>query len=200
MLSSNSERCSLACIMTDDSLIKKCQTGDAQAFDQLLNQHYEIMYRYAYKWCGDQHNAQDITQTACLKLAKSVRQFDFKASFTSWLYRLVINCAKDYYKSPTQFNRREESVDYQQPMHDDRNAERLYARQIMEHINSLQEELRVTLILVFGSGLNHQQAAEKLSIKESTVSWRVHEARKQLKDVFRSSTLNQDLDHARGSA
>ena len=186
--------------MTDDPLIKKCQAGDLQAFDQLLNQHYDTIYRYAYKWCGDQHNAQDITQTACMKLAKSIQQFDFKASFTSWLYRLVINCAKDFYKSPTQFNRREESVDHESPTHEDRHAERVYARQIMEHIGTLQDELRDTLILVFGSGLNHQQAAERLSIKESTVSWRVHEARKQLKQVFSSPTLNQDLDHARGSA
>ncbi len=190
--------------MTDDLLIKQCQTGSSDAFNQLLNQHYETMYRFAYKWCGDQHNAQDITQTACMKLAKSIKQFDFKASFTSWLYRLVINCAKDFYKSPTQHNRREESdettFDSHVITHDDRHAERLYARQIMEHITALQEELRDTLILVFASGLNHQQAAKQLQVKESTVSWRVHEARKQLKHVFSSSTLTQDFDHARGSA
>lgn len=186
--------------MTDDLLIKQCQQGNSNAFDQLLNQHYETMYRFAYKWCGDQHNAQDITQTACIKLAKSIKQFDFKASFTSWLYRLVINCAKDFYKSPTQYNRREESDESVSQVHEDRHAERLYARQIMEHIGSLQEELRDTLILVFGSGLNHQQTAQRLQIKESTVSWRVHEARKQLKQAFSSSTLTQDFDHARGSA
>jgi len=130
---------------------------------ELLNQHYDTIYRFAYRWCGDQINAQDITQQACIKLANSISQFEFKSSFSSWLYRLVINCAKDFYKSPN------------------------------------------TLILVFGKGLTHLQAAKQLDIKESTVSWRIHEARKLLKQTFHSSSFKTDIptsntNNVRGSA
>jgi len=177
--------------MSDRSLIKKCQCGNKQAFEDLLNLHYDTIYRFAYRWCHDQHNAQDITQQVCIKLAKSIHQFSFKSSFTSWLYTLVINTAKDFYKSPNQFNYREQSIDQtldSQITHkqDDNNLQRLYAQQILEHINTLDNTLKDTLVLVYGQGLSHKSAADLLNVKESTVSWRIHEVRKQLKDTFES--------------
>ena len=195
--------------MNEQTLIKRCQTGDKNAFEVLLNQHYDSIYRFAYRWCGDQHNAQDITQQACIKLARSITSFEFKSSFSSWLYRLVINCAKDFYKSPNSFNQREEALDDTDKMiqtkNDDQFAQQLYAQQILQHIDTLQDDLKDTLILVYGQCLSHRQAAKQLDIKESTVSWRVHEARKQLKKTFNSPNIQVDkqsdsTNNARGSA
>jgi len=187
--------------MINDALIKQCHNGDPLAFEQLLNACYDTIYRFAYRWCGDQHNAQDITQQACIKLARAIHQFRFESSFTTWLYRLVINTAKDYYKSPNQLNRDDLIDEEQQQGHSDRAAQRLYAQQILEHINTLQDDLKETIILVFGSGMTHGQAAERLSIKESTVSWRIHEARKRLKQTFNTPDFHyDDRDVIRGSA
>ena len=182
--------------MSDEELIRRCQSGDRAAFDTLIKQQYDIIYRIAYKWCGDQHNAQDIAQQACIKLASSIAQFRFESSFNSWLYRLVINSAKDFYKSPNQVSR-EAAEPKTEPAVQNKMEQNQYARQILEHINHLPADLRDAIILVFGNGLNHKQAANKLNIKESTVSWRLHEARKQLKQTFESTTLH---DHAAQTA
>jgi len=189
--------------MSDNALIKQCQAGDKQAFEMLINHHYDTIYRFAYRWCGDQVNAEDITQIACLKLAKSIKQFRFESSFTSWLYSLVVNCAKDFYKSPSQHNVREEqhkNLDIQLNKSSDTNASRYYARQILEYIGQLQEDLKDTLLLVYGTGLSHGEAAKRLNIKESTVSWRIHEARKILKQLFNSSNIDDSMgdEEARG--
>ena len=189
--------------MTDEFLIKQCQKGDDQAFETLLGRHYDQIHGIAYRWCQDSANAQDITQLACIKLAKSIQQFNFESSFTTWLYRLVVNCAKDFYKSPSQYNVREESdhdLDAHAGHSDDLSSRTIYARQILEHITSLQEDLRDTLVLVYGSGLNHRQTAERLGVKESTISWRVHEARKILKESFSTPHLqsNGSADQAGG--
>lgn len=191
--------------MIDDLLIKQCQKGDEQAFETLLGQHYDHIHSIAFKWCQDAANAQDITQLACIKLANSIRQFNFDSSFTTWLYRLVINCAKDFYKSPNQRNVREEpghDLEANAGSSDDLSNRKIYSQQIFEHIESMQEELRDTLVLVYGSGLNHQQTAERLGVKESTISWRVHEARKILKECFNTSNLqsNSSIEQAGGLA
>ena len=193
--------------MNDHALIKKCQNGDRKAFEALLNQYYDTIYRFAFRWCADQHNAQDITQQVCIKLAHSIQQFEFKSSFSSWLYRIVINCAKDYYKSPKQFNQREEhsdNIEQQTNLNAEDNSEkRFYSQQILEHINTLEDSLKDTLVMVYGQGLSHKQAADKLNVKESTVSWRIHEARKLLKQTFSTSTLqttSANNDYVRGSA
>ena len=85
--------------MTDDALIKKAQNGDAKAFEALVESHYDTLFRFAYKWCGNREDAEDVAQQACIKLARALSQFRFESTFTSWLYRLVINCAKDWQKS-----------------------------------------------------------------------------------------------------
>lgn len=182
--------------MNEKSLISSCQSGDKNAFNTLLKLHYDNIYRTAYRWCGDQANAQDITQIACMKLARSIVKFKFESSFSSWLYRLTINCAKDFYKSPSQHNVREEQCDNLETSASktpDRSASRLYAKQILEHINHLQADLKDALLLVYGQGLSHAQAALELDIKESTVSWRIHEARKLLKQTFLSADINAPL-------
>ena len=194
--------------MSKHLLIERCQRGNADAFEQLLELHYDTIYRFAYRWCGDQHNAQDITQLACLKLARSIKQFQHQSSFTSWLYRLVINCAKDFYKSPTQRNQREESNSDLDLKHNDglsssrlgSNEQRIYAQQILEHINHLHEDLKDTLILVYGSGLSHLDTANILGVKESTISWRIHEARKLLKQKFTSPSLDINQAETAGGA
>ncbi len=189
--------------MSSSALIRRCQNGDRAAFNELVTEQYDVIYRIAFKWCSDQHNAEDIAQLACIKLAKSIQQFRFEASFSSWLYRLVVNCAKDFYKSPTHSAKDQSTTPSQNESQnaDQAKQERLhYARQILEHIGHLPQDLQDALVLVFGNGLNHKQAAKELNIKESTVSWRVHEARKLLKATFESATLNEHTPTTAGGA
>ncbi len=183
--------------MSDDALIRQCQDGDRNAFEALLKRHYDTIYRYAYRFCQDQANAQDVTQLVCMKLVKSLQTFRFDSSFSTWLYPIVVNSAKDFYKSPNQYNKREENIDDvvegtqpDQSNQQDTNDRTIYAQQILQHINTLDEDLKETLLLVFGKGLNHRDAAQRLKVKESTVSWRIHEARKILKQTFNSASLN----------
>ena len=184
--------------MTIKTLVERCQSGDDLAFNELLEQQYDTMFATAWHWCGDETNAQDITQNACLKLARGIQQFDGRANFSTWLHRLVINCAKDYYKSPKQHNVREEQhdqLDQLGPKQAD-HLKTLEARQTIALIGELAEELAETLILVFIQGLSHQQAAKQLGIKTNTVSWRVHEARKQLNELNDVSAGKQEVTPA----
>ena len=182
--------------MTDDDLIQQSINGNTSAFEALLERHYDAIFRIAYRWCEDQSNAQDITQLACIKLTKSLSSFGFQSAFTSWLYTLVINTARDFYKSPTLCNTREEQSNVLEETdltstdkHTDLAARKIYSQQILSHIDLLSTELKDAIVLVYANGLNHKQAAKKLGIKESTVSWRIHEARKHLKETFESSAL-----------
>lgn len=78
------------------ALIRAAQAGSPGAFGELVDRHYELMHRFAWKWSGHRTDAEDIAQQACLKLAQSLAQFRFEATFRSWLYRLVVSCAHDW--------------------------------------------------------------------------------------------------------
>ncbi len=175
--------------MDESALITAAQAGDEQAFEQLLEYRYDTIYRFAYKWSGNKTDAEDITQQACIKLAKGLKQYKHEAAFTTWLYRLVINCAKDW--------QRQQQRHVHEPEYDtNSNSERstaldttaeshkgdlaIYLNQLLAWIALLGEEFKETILLVFGEGLSHSEAATVLQIKESTVSWRIHNVRKKL--------------------
>lgn len=170
--------------MTDadlQTLICQAQIGDSTAFAQLLAQHYDSIFRFAYRWCGHRSDAEDITQFACIKLAQSIGQFRFEAAFSSWLYRLVINCAKDWYKSQNR-HQHDNIDDWIEPERaPDQAAENsIYLQQLLRLLDQMAEGFKETVLLVHGEGLSHAEAAAILQVKESTVSWRLHDIRKQL--------------------
>jgi RNA polymerase sigma-70 factor (ECF subfamily) len=171
--------------MHEEALIRRAQNGDARAFEELLGAYYGTLYKFAYKWCGNREDAEDVTQQACLKLARSIDQFRFDAAFTSWLYRLVINCAKDWSKRQQRHAHREDIDESMQISSESDSAEnRLLAWQVLVKLDSFPDGIKETLLLVHAEGLTHGEAAKILGVKESTVSWRLHEARKTLNLLF----------------
>lgn len=181
--------------MCDDTLIKEAQNGNAAAFAQLLEWVYDIIFRFAFKWAGNRMDAEDITQTACLKLAKVIGQFRFESAFTSWLYRLVINCANDWQRKerrhpndnpPTTqgddthpYTSKSSGKDVEKSTENSTEASTELAR-VIAHVNTMGKDYKETLLLVYAEGQSHAEAAHILGVKESTISWRLHDIRKRL--------------------
>jgi len=179
----------------DRLLIERAQAGDAAAFSQVVERYYDTLYRFAYRWSGKQSDAEDITQQACIKLARSIAQFRFESAFSSWLYRLVINCAKDWHKSQVRHQGQstaeqpppnEESAHELETSRDDTAENQIYLQQVLRLLDQMAEGFKETALLVYAEGLTHAEAANILQLKESTVSWRLHEIRKQLQLLQRT--------------
>ena len=162
-----------------EELIRRAQGGDAVSFEELLDLHYDTIYRFAWKWCGHPANAQDIAQLACIKLASSLVQFRFQAAFTSWLYRLVISCAQDWQRGQQRHDHDELPED--EPQSETSSAEdHIYLAQLIEQLAALGEGMKETALLVHAEGLSHAEAGQVLGVSESTISWRIHTIRKQM--------------------
>ena len=167
--------------MNEDLLIAAAAGGDERAFEVLLDRHYDRIYRFAYRWCGNVPDAEDITQLACIKLARNIRQFRSDAAFTSWLFRLVVNCAKDWQKSQSR-HRGEANALESLPTGSTQQAE-IYLSEVLTAIDHMGPGFKETALLVHGEGFSHGQAARLLGVKESTVSWRLHRIRRHLASV-----------------
>lgn len=168
--------------MADDemtALIKRAQAGDRRAFTTVLEAHYDTMFKFAHAWCRNTADAEDITQTACIKLAQALSGFRFKSKFSSWLYTLVIHTAIDWQRQ----NRKEKTVGAVEDLEiaaPDNTEDATHARALLRQVDLLPEKEKAALLLVFSEGLNHAEAARVMNCKESTVSWYIHEARKKL--------------------
>jgi RNA polymerase sigma-70 factor, ECF subfamily len=170
----------------DHDLVRQAQAGDRQAFAVLAERHYSLMFKVAWQWCGNREDAEDIAQDAAIKLAQNIRSFQFESAFTTWLYRMVINAAKDYFKAKNRRNTRE------MPMFEDMTyisaeptpEQQLADKDVLHAIGELPEMLKETVLLVCWQGLSHKEAGVVMDCPEGTVSWRVSEARKKIAEIL----------------
>jgi RNA polymerase sigma-70 factor (ECF subfamily) len=171
---------------TDHELIYAAQAGDRRAFSALVERHYRFMFRVAWQWCGSRTDAEDIAQDAAIKLAQNIGAFRFEAAFTTWLYRLVVNAAKDHFKAKNRTDGREQPMfeDVQYASAELSPEERLECKDVLKALSKLPDEMRETVMLVCWRGMSHKEAGEALDCAEGTISYRVHEARKKIAELL----------------
>src|SRR6266571_7326293 len=85
--------------ITPDSLIEQCLAGDQAAWDQIVRQNWRKVFNVAYKFVGRHDEAEDLTQDIFLKIFKSLRTFDRRANFQTWLISVSRNLCIDHYRS-----------------------------------------------------------------------------------------------------
>jgi len=171
----------------DETLVAHAVAGDRHAFATLLDRHYMLIYKIAYQWCGNQNDAEDITQDVCLKLSKAINSFDNRAKFTSWLYRIVLNMVRDMQRASARRNKRH--ADLMQISEGNSPASQedaIATKELWAMVKTLPEKQCDAVLLVYASELNHAEAAKIMQVKESTVSWYIMEAKKSLKGLLKN--------------
>jgi RNA polymerase sigma-70 factor (ECF subfamily) len=87
--------------MDDADLIARAAEGDRNAFVTLVERHRRMVYRVAFQYAGNHHDADDIAQEVFIKMHRSLAGFRRDAQFTSWLYRVVMNACIDHSRRRT---------------------------------------------------------------------------------------------------
>src|SRR4051812_46884874 len=86
---------------SDPDLIGRARDGDRDAFGRLVARHYDFIYRVAWRWAGNRSDAEDIAQDVCVRLGKAIRSYKGGAAFTTWLYAMTLNAARDLRRKST---------------------------------------------------------------------------------------------------
>lgn len=177
---------------SETRLVKLAKSGDRNAFGSLMEMHQERLFRVACRLTGRTDIAEAVTQDTFVQAYRSMRQFQERSSFMTWLYSIAVSKAADRHREA----RRARAVlplDGGSPIHTD--ARRSTARGPMEELedkelaalldNAIMElpaEQRAALVLVIQEGLSYRDAADALGCPEGTVAWRVWNARRLLRD------------------
>jgi RNA polymerase sigma-70 factor (ECF subfamily) len=80
----------------ESALIRRAQGGDRTAFDVLVRRYDREVLRLALKVVGSPEEAADLYQEAFLKVYRSLSKFRFESTFSTWLYRVVMNVCLDH--------------------------------------------------------------------------------------------------------
>ena len=179
--------------LSDNELVERATGGNAIAFENLVNRHYNLVYRAAYKWCGVKEDAEDITQEVFAKLGRAIYNFKGDALFKTWLYRIVVNSAKDFHRKVSTKSNVESAYLEEMNLRNvaGHNDNPVSASQLYIVLNKLPGKLKDTLLLVLAEGLTHKEAAFALDCAETTVSWRIFQAKRKLQKLLKDE-MRQD--------
>ncbi len=77
-------------------LVKRCQAGDTEAFDQLVTRYRTRVFGMIYNMVHSEQDAWDLAQDSFVKAWKSIGRFRGQSSFYTWIYRIVMNVTIDW--------------------------------------------------------------------------------------------------------
>ena len=185
----------------DLAFVALCQEGDADAFEHLVRRHQKRMLNIAYRVIGNYDEACEIAQDAFVAAYKNIAGFQRKAKFSTWLYAICINLARNRRKRLTTRHFREgRSLDdpiatpdgemaVDPPASEPTPLERLEARDIRHYvqgcINTLDVDFKEVLVLRDIQGFSYEEISAMLKVPAGTVKSRLFRAREGMKDCLK---------------
>ncbi|HRY37254.1 MAG TPA: sigma-70 family RNA polymerase sigma factor [Smithellaceae bacterium] len=187
----------------DDDLkyVMACQNGDTEAFSVLVERYSRKMLNVAYRMLSDYDEACDITQEAFLAAFRSIKAFKAEAKFSTWLCRIVINCAKNRLKQRQSLSRYGsaslERVAAEQgdcacclaASNENDPALQLERKEleveVQKCISMLDGDYREVMVLRDIQGFSYEEIREVLQIPDGTVKSRLSRARLAVKDCLK---------------
>ena len=167
---------------SSEILAAEAGAGNAEAFRALLERHYDLMYRVAFRTLGQQADAEDLVQEVCSALPKKLGSFRSESKFESWLYRVVVNAGRDLMRKHSSRARAADGWGDVEKMQRATAAEKSETLSwLARAMQRLSPELRETVALVLGEEMTHCEAGKVLGLKEGSVSWRMNEVKKELR-------------------
>ena len=171
--------------MTEESLIKKCTSGNSLAQKMFYEKFAGKMMGICLRYTKDYEEAQDVMQDAFIKIFGKLADYEKKGSLEGWVRRIVVNSALDSYRKNKkhQTNIDVDSVDY---LLDDKAfiIEELNADDLLAVIKTIPAGYQMVFNLFAIEGYSHKEIAEQLSITESTSKSQYSRARKLLRDLL----------------
>jgi RNA polymerase sigma-70 factor, ECF subfamily len=174
----------------DAEVVERVRAGDREAFRILVQRYQDVLYRTALRHTRQPDVAADLVQASLVKAYTGIWRCRDPERFGAWVYRIVVNAAKDFLKS-----RRRSDVSLDEPvaarLHSpaaggpDRELERAELRERLERaLSVLPEVLREAFLLKHVEGFSYEEIAELLNVSVPALKMRVHRARATLKETM----------------
>lgn len=160
-------------------------SGDSSVLGILIRRHVGLVRGTIFPMVVDESVTDDLTQEVFLKAVRGIHGFEGRASFSTWLCRIAVNTTQSFLsrqgRSPVSFC--SEIPDPAGGDAPDQVAVHCELKQEIEMaIEELSPKLRAAISLISIQGRTVEEAAEIQQCSTSTMYWRIHEARKQLKN------------------
>ncbi len=168
--------------------IRRAQSGDVDAFEQLYREHSPRIYALCLRLkAGDSPDASELLQDVFVKAWRRLDTFRGDCAFASWLHRLAVNTMLESARSDGRRTARVLPMEDTSRLAGGARPSGIELKMDMEAaIASLPRGARLAFVLHDVEGYQHQEIAEQLSVTVGTVKAQLHRARRLLRERLES--------------
>ncbi len=149
-----------------------------EEFIAIAKRYTDTIYRVAYSWTKNSHDANDVTQDVLIQLYKTEKEFETDSHLKNWLIRVTVNQCKMMFRS--HWNHMEDISEYANTL----GFEDESYLDLFQAVMELDKKYRVPILLFYYEGYSTAEISTILEIPEKTVSTRLFRAKKKLKDYL----------------
>ncbi|MEQ1842540.1 MAG: sigma-70 family RNA polymerase sigma factor [Verrucomicrobiales bacterium] len=181
----------------DRDLVARAQDGDTKAFDELVRKHSAKLYSLVYNMTSNHEDTNDLLQDIFAKAYRSLKRFQGKSAFYTWIYSIAVNMTLNFLKKRNR-QRKLSLDDVDQNIQNDAdfieqtsktdpvkevNILELQAR-LNAAMQTLSEDHRAVVTMFDIMGLPHNQISAILGVSPGTVRSRLFYAHRQLQNYL----------------
>jgi RNA polymerase sigma-70 factor (ECF subfamily) len=189
----------IAKVDAEIELIRRAQSGDEEAFGEIVREHYDRLFRRVVAITRNEHDARDICQEIWVTVWRRLKDYRGEAKFSTWLYSVATRRALDHLRKRRRWFSRflpflesEDTGAVIEPV-----SPEPIAPEQLEHaeqkarferaIAALPPKHRAVIVLREIEGLSYEEIAETLGCRQGTVMSRLFTARRLLAQNFEES-------------
>jgi RNA polymerase sigma-70 factor (ECF subfamily) len=182
--------------LEDQDLVRRCQSGDDTAFEELVRKYQRALFNLIYHNMGRRGDVEDIAQKIFSKVYFSLPKFDNNRPFFPWIYRIAVNQCYDEMRRA----RRRSLTFSELNLQDSENIENLIRQEeipqtpaeereelhglLHKMLDRLPEKQRRALVLKDLEDVSYAKMAELMNCTEQAARLKVFRARTRLRDLM----------------
>jgi RNA polymerase sigma-70 factor, ECF subfamily len=178
-------------------LVRRCVSGDAAAWEEIVQKYHRRIYNICYRFAGSGDDAEDLTQEVFIKMYRTLNSYDVdRGAFMTWVTTITRNLLVDHFRKTKQ-ERMTDSLDTvssdhedamplseqipdRGPSQDSRVQSRETGETVHQALQRLSPELREAVILRDLQDMDYREIATVLRVPEGTVKSRINRGRAEL--------------------
>ncbi len=187
------------------ALVRRAQSADQIAFREIVERYQSKVFSIIYGILRNHNDAEDIAQQVFTKVYFSIKNFDFRSSLLTWIYKITVNECYDYLRKKKVRKLVYESdfteedalrMENSEPARDQRRPVDVSLAQrdlVLKLLSKLPEEERNLLLLKEVEGHSVEELAQMTGINENTIKVKLFRARQKLLKVAQRLTRTPGL-------
>jgi RNA polymerase sigma-70 factor (ECF subfamily) len=180
----------LTATTSDEELVAQYRDSRVDsALEELIRRHVPKVRAMIFQMVLDHNTADDLTREALLRAIRGIGAFEGRSEFGTWLYRIAMNTTHTFLdrktRSPVVFQAELADRGSCDLTPDKAAAGAELLAKTETAVEALSPKLRAAIVLTTLQGLSRREASAIENCSESTMHWRIHEARKQLRHNLR---------------